>query len=118
MIVDLKDKVALVTGSAGAIGSATAWVFAADGTEVIIANVNEARARSTAAEIPGALPPRLEVSSKAAVRAGVDWVQLNYATHPSSLCGPAGDMTVYFSAFCVEAGRRTDVDDRECISKK
>lgn len=105
MIVDLKDKVALVTGSAGAIGSATAKVFAANGATVVVADIDEAKARSTAADIPRALPLRLDVSSEAEVTAGVGWVQ-SHCGRIDILVNNAGINTatgrVTFDEFSVE----------------
>jgi len=37
----LKDKIALVTGAAGGIGSATAQRFAEEGAAVIVSDINE-----------------------------------------------------------------------------
>ena len=85
MIVTLKDNVALVTGSAGATGSAVGSAFAADGADM---------------------------------GAGADWVQSHFATRLSPLRGPAAELTADFSAFCAEAGRRTRVDDKECLLKR
>jgi len=76
--VDLKEKVTLITGSAGAIGRATAEVFAANGAKVVVSDIDEAKARSTAAEIPGALPLRLDVSSEADVSEGIAWVHSHF----------------------------------------
>ena len=47
----LKDKVALVTGSARGIGRAIALAFAQEGADIVIADVNLAEAEKTAAEI-------------------------------------------------------------------
>lgn len=74
MNVDLKDKVAVITGSVGAIGRATADVLAANGAKVIICDLDEAKTRKTASEIPGALPLRMDISAEADVKAGIAWV--------------------------------------------
>jgi 3-oxoacyl-[acyl-carrier protein] reductase len=75
MNVDLKDKVALVTGAAMGIGRRTAELLAANGARVVVADINEPVARSTAAEIPGATALRLDVSNEAEVKAGVAWIE-------------------------------------------
>jgi NAD(P)-dependent dehydrogenase (short-subunit alcohol dehydrogenase family) len=49
----LKNKVAIVTGSAGGIGRGIAEAFAREGAQVAIADRNFAAARETAAAIPG-----------------------------------------------------------------
>src|SRR5262245_570250 len=50
----LKDKVAIVTGGGSGIGAATAVAMAAEGARVVIADVNEAGAKSTAQKIEAA----------------------------------------------------------------
>lgn len=47
----LKDKVALVTGGGSGIGGATAVLFAAQGAQVVVSDLNEADALETVAEI-------------------------------------------------------------------
>lgn len=47
----LKDKVALVTGGGSGIGGATAVLFAAQGAQVVVSDLNEANALETVAEI-------------------------------------------------------------------
>jgi 3-hydroxybutyrate dehydrogenase len=47
----LKDKVAYVTGAASGIGREIALVYAREGAKVAIADLNEAAAKATAAEI-------------------------------------------------------------------
>lgn len=53
MTVDLKDRVALVTGAGGAIGSEIARVLAANGASVIINDINEQTGKAVADEIEG-----------------------------------------------------------------
>lgn len=47
----LQDKVALITGSARGLGRAIAEKLAAEGAKVVVSDIDEAMARSTAAEI-------------------------------------------------------------------
>lgn len=78
--------VALVTGGAGGLGSATARALAGRGASVVVADVDEAGGEAIAAEIGGAFV-RADVSDPAANRAmfdfaterhgGVDLVHLN-----------------------------------------
>ena len=49
--MQLKDKVAFVTGSASGIGKEIALLYAKEGAKVVIADLNKAAADATAAEI-------------------------------------------------------------------
>ncbi len=51
---DFRDKVALVTGASAGIGRATAMAFAASGALVVLADIDEARGTTVAAEIDAA----------------------------------------------------------------
>jgi NAD(P)-dependent dehydrogenase (short-subunit alcohol dehydrogenase family) len=53
MAVELRDKVALVTGGASGLGRATAVALAEAGAEVVVADVDEAGAREVAARVGG-----------------------------------------------------------------
>lgn len=64
MLVDLQDKVAVVTGGAGGIGAALARRFAGDGMRVVVADIDASGAESVADE--------LRASGGAAVSAGCD----------------------------------------------
>jgi NAD(P)-dependent dehydrogenase (short-subunit alcohol dehydrogenase family) len=71
----LDNKVAMVVGAANGIGRATALAFAAAGAAVACADVEEAGAKTTAAEIERggshALPIHLDVTDGASCRAAV-----------------------------------------------
>jgi NAD(P)-dependent dehydrogenase (short-subunit alcohol dehydrogenase family) len=94
----LADKVALVTGAAGGIGSATARALAAEGAVVVAADLDEAGARAVAAEV-GGHAIACDVSDLEANRAavafavdacgGLDLVHLNAGI--GSGCGVDGD---------------------------
>ena len=52
--MDFKDRVAIITGGAGGIGSATARLMTARGARVVIADIAAGRAEQVAATLPGA----------------------------------------------------------------
>lgn len=64
MQVNLKDKVALVTGAAQGIGQAIAGALAANGARVVYTDVNAAGAEQAAAGKPGAMGLPLDVTSQ------------------------------------------------------
>jgi 3-hydroxybutyrate dehydrogenase len=69
--MDLKDKVAIVTGAASGIGKEIAVVYARAGAKVAIADLNLAAAEATAHEIGGgAIGVAMDVGNEAAVDAG------------------------------------------------
>jgi rhamnose utilization protein RhaD (predicted bifunctional aldolase and dehydrogenase)/NAD(P)-dependent dehydrogenase (short-subunit alcohol dehydrogenase family) len=70
----LAGQVALITGGAGAIGSAIARAFAAAGAAVAILDVDESGARAKAREIAGALAVGCDVTDRQSVRAAFDTV--------------------------------------------
>ncbi len=71
----LKDKTAIVTGSASGIGKEIALTFAREGAKVVIADLNKSAADATAAEIRAAggqaIGVAMDVCSEEAVNAGV-----------------------------------------------
>ncbi|MGQ4384036.1 SDR family NAD(P)-dependent oxidoreductase [Streptomyces sp. SAS_270] len=54
MSFDFRGKVIAVTGGAGGIGSALCRRFASGGAQCVVVDIDEARARKVAAELPGA----------------------------------------------------------------
>ncbi len=74
MKVDLDGKTALVTGAARGIGRAIAATLAANGARVIFADVDAATAASSAADSPGGVPLRLDVTDEREVEAGIDQI--------------------------------------------
>jgi 3-oxoacyl-[acyl-carrier protein] reductase len=77
----LQDKVAFITGGGQGIGRATALLFAREGAQVVVADINKAAADAVAAEIAAAdgralalqLDVAQAVSVDAAVAATIAW---------------------------------------------
>jgi NAD(P)-dependent dehydrogenase (short-subunit alcohol dehydrogenase family) len=66
----LPDKIAVITGGGSGIGRATAKLFAREGAQVIIADVNEEPAQQVAAEIgANALAIATDVTNEASINA-------------------------------------------------
>ncbi|WP_369166523.1 SDR family NAD(P)-dependent oxidoreductase [Streptomyces sp. R28] len=80
MTYDFRDKVIVVTGGAGGIGSALCHRFASGGARLVVADIHEARAGRTAADLPGSGHVGLgcDLLDRAAVKRMVDSVA---ATH-------------------------------------
>ncbi|MBV1936282.1 SDR family NAD(P)-dependent oxidoreductase [Streptomyces sp. BV286] len=53
MTYDFRDKIILVTGGAGGIGSAMCHRFASGGARVVVVDIDDVRAKRTAADLPG-----------------------------------------------------------------
>ena len=69
----LKEKVALITGSASGIGEATARLFAAEGANVVMADIQDKRGMKIAEEI-GADYLHVDVSKETDVVKAIDYV--------------------------------------------
>jgi 3-hydroxybutyrate dehydrogenase len=71
----MKDKVALITGSASGIGKEIAFEFAREGAKIVIADLNLEGARKTADEIESeghrAIAVAMDVTDEDAVESGV-----------------------------------------------
>jgi rhamnose utilization protein RhaD (predicted bifunctional aldolase and dehydrogenase)/NAD(P)-dependent dehydrogenase (short-subunit alcohol dehydrogenase family) len=75
----LASQVAVITGAAGAIGTATARAFATVGAEVALLDVNFAAASEQAEKIgPDALPVVCDVTAAESVRTAFDRVVKNF----------------------------------------
>lgn len=74
--MQLKDKVAFITGSASGIGKEIAILFAQEGAKIVIADLNKAAADATAAELQGqgaqAIGVAVDVTSEDQVDAAVE----------------------------------------------
>jgi 3-oxoacyl-[acyl-carrier protein] reductase/2-deoxy-D-gluconate 3-dehydrogenase len=78
MRVDLGGKVAIVTGGAGAIGTAICRMLAANGASVVVADINTEGARALAADLPGAMACTIDIASETSTRDGVAAVLARY----------------------------------------
>jgi len=67
MTSTLEDKVAVVTGGAGGIGSATCRVLAERGARVVVADIARERADAVAAALPGAFAVELDLANEESV---------------------------------------------------
>jgi rhamnose utilization protein RhaD (predicted bifunctional aldolase and dehydrogenase)/NAD(P)-dependent dehydrogenase (short-subunit alcohol dehydrogenase family) len=65
----LAGQIAIVTGAAGAIGAATAKLFAAQGASVALLDIDHAAAAAKAKEIPGAIAVASDVTDGKSVAA-------------------------------------------------
>ena len=74
--MQLKDKVAYITGSASGIGKEIAIVFAKEGARIIIADLNKDAAVATAAELTAtgaqAIGVGVDVTSEDQINASVE----------------------------------------------
>jgi 3-oxoacyl-[acyl-carrier protein] reductase len=75
---DLSDKVALVTGAAGAIGSAIARRLCDNGASVIVADIDEEGAERVAAGLRKAMPCALDIRDAKSVDRAVATVTERY----------------------------------------
>jgi NAD(P)-dependent dehydrogenase (short-subunit alcohol dehydrogenase family) len=65
MTLSLKDKVAIVTGGAGGIGSATCRVLSSYGVRIVIADIDQTRAQTLADSLPDALAIAVDLANEA-----------------------------------------------------
>lgn len=93
MNVDLREKVALVTGGARGIGLATTRLLAANGAYVILSDLDEREAEAAASQIPHAKALRMDVSNETEVEAGMKWIEAKYG-HVDILVNNAGLNTI------------------------
>jgi NAD(P)-dependent dehydrogenase (short-subunit alcohol dehydrogenase family) len=78
----MQGKVAIVTGAASGIGRTTARLLASEGASVVVADLDEPRAKSVAREIESeggaALALQVDVSSEEAIRAMIATTLVTY----------------------------------------
>lgn len=72
---ELTGKLALITGGASGIGAATARRLTDAGASVVLADLNEAAAKTLAAELPGARAVAMDVTSAASIAAAIQGLE-------------------------------------------
>jgi NAD(P)-dependent dehydrogenase (short-subunit alcohol dehydrogenase family) len=107
---DLRDRVALVTGGAGGLGSAVCIALAAAGAEVVVADIDRGRAQVVAEQVGGhavgldvADPADDEAAVAFAVRTcgGLDLVHLNAGISTGCGIGDDFDLALYRRAMAI-----------------
>jgi NAD(P)-dependent dehydrogenase (short-subunit alcohol dehydrogenase family) len=78
MKVDLGGRVAVVTGGAGAIGTAICRMLAENGARVVVADIDIDGAHALFAGLPDAMACHIDVSSETSTRDGVAAVMARY----------------------------------------
>ncbi|MFT5576168.1 MAG: 3-hydroxyacyl-CoA dehydrogenase/3-hydroxy-2-methylbutyryl-CoA dehydrogenase [Bermanella sp.] len=78
--MDLKDKIAVVTGGASGLGEATVRAYAAKGAKVAIFDLNEDRAKTIIDEVGSDMVAffKVNVSDEASVKAAIDGVMAKF----------------------------------------
>lgn len=88
-----EGRVAIITGGAGGIGTATARLMAARGARMVIADIAGERATALAAELPDALAVTLDLEHQSSIKAMITDVvahfgQLDVLINNAALLGP------------------------------
>jgi len=72
------EQVVLITGAGSGIGRATAGLFAAEGAQVVVLDVDGDRAEETAEALDGAVAMTLDIRDLAAAAAAVDQLRADF----------------------------------------
>jgi NAD(P)-dependent dehydrogenase (short-subunit alcohol dehydrogenase family) len=89
----LDGKVAIITGGAGGIGSATARLMAARGARIVIADIAEDRAQALASDLPDALVVMLDLAHQSSIKGMIAatltrYGQIDILHNNAALLGP------------------------------
>ncbi len=71
-MIDLRERVAIITGAGQGLGEALARRLAAEGCKVVVADLNGDNAKAVAASLPDAIAVTVDVTDEAQVAAMVD----------------------------------------------
>ena len=80
MKVDIKDKIALVTGAGGHIGSAISEILAANGAKVIYADNNIDAAKEAASKTPNSVGVAMDVTDEQQVKQVIEKTAKDYGS--------------------------------------
>ncbi|MFT4470111.1 SDR family NAD(P)-dependent oxidoreductase [Arthrobacter sulfonylureivorans] len=98
------SRVAVITGGAGAFGSAIAARLAEDGFRVVLADADAGRAATAAAKIPGASSKEMDVTSAESVHTAVAGIgeelgRIDVVVNNAGVAPPGGMTTTALDAF-------------------
>jgi NAD(P)-dependent dehydrogenase (short-subunit alcohol dehydrogenase family) len=88
--MELRDRVAVITGGGGGIGSATARKWVAEGARAVVVADYDAAAAETAAADIGCIGVGLDVTDEAAVQALVEQVAPSTCSSRTPAPAPRG----------------------------
>lgn len=74
----LKDKVIVVTGGAGLLGSTFCKMISQEGGVAVIADLNTERAETVAKAIPGSIVLRLDITSRQSLEEGIEFLNKKF----------------------------------------
>jgi short-subunit dehydrogenase len=70
--MNIKDKVAIITGSSSGIGMATARLFAREGAKVVLAARSEDKLKKLSSEFPGSFAVRVDMTKADSIKNMID----------------------------------------------
>jgi short-subunit dehydrogenase len=71
-IMDIKDKVAIVTGASSGIGKATARLFSEKGAKVVLASRSEDKLQKLAVKLPGSIAVPVDMTKAESIKNMID----------------------------------------------